>query len=539
MNRFARLVRQLDLAGDAADQEKAIREYLGDAPVSDAAWAVHFLSGRGVGRVLPARRLVTWAAEVASVPEWLMSECGEAVPDTAQAAALVLPLRELGRGTTASLSDWVQRFLVPMLSGAASAQNRLLRAGWAEMDLEQCLAWHRVLMGQFESGRHLAPLARALAAFSGVPLPILVRRLATLPAPGARTFEGLLAPPGGPDWPAGVLPHRPAEVADGEIGDLGEYGTWRATWLPVGAEVQVLRRNGELFVWPVQWDGRLEVGEELSARLNALPDGTVLHGVLGSDSGRTQLAVLDVWEEGGREVRTLPFDERRRRLERVLARSHLAGALGSAGGQAHGQGDLFDSHRPAAEGQSLVAVVAEASLERAAGSRRWCEEARRRRARGLLVFPADPALAETPASAPPRLFPVLAHRLRAVLVAVQPEAARGGGSVAIGTFGVWSGRELTSIGTLAVPESELDTSMLAELMRLHTMGRFGPVRRLAPMLVFELECDAVEASERHKAGLTMRSPRITRRLDGVGPSEADSIDRLRSWIVPGDAGSFT
>src|SRR5262245_50518974 len=57
----------------------------------DAAWAVYFLSGGRPKRLIPVRRLATWAMEEAKIPEWLFSESYEAVGDLAETMSLLLP----------------------------------------------------------------------------------------------------------------------------------------------------------------------------------------------------------------------------------------------------------------------------------------------------------------------------------------------------------------------------------------------------------------------------------------------------------------
>ena len=51
---------------------------------------------------------------------------------------------------------------------------------------------------------------------------------------------------------------------------------------------------------------------------------------------------------------------------------------------------------------------------------------------------------------------------------------------------------------------------LDRFIRQNTMERFGPVRSVAPKLVLEVAFDAIQPSARHKSGIAMRFPRISR-----------------------------
>jgi DNA ligase-1 len=61
--------------------------------------------------------------------------------------------------------------------------------------------------------------------------------------------------------------------------------------------------------------------------------------------------------------------------------------------------------------------------------------------------------------------------------------------------------------------------------------RFGPVREVDKTLVLEVAFDSIHLSKRHKSGLAMRFPRISRiRIDKPG-AEADTIEALHRLIT--------
>jgi len=65
-------------------------------------------------------------------------------------------------------------------------------------------------------------------------------------------------------------------------------------------------------------------------------------------------------------------------------------------------------------------------------------------------------------------------------------------------------------------------------IRAHTLERFGPVRSVQAMQVFEIGFEAVNRSTRHKSGIAVRFPRILRWRHDKQPQDADLIDALRS-----------
>ena len=67
-------------------------------------------------------------------------------------------------------------------------------------------------------------------------------------------------------------------------------------------------------------------------------------------------------------------------------------------------------------------------------------------------------------------------------------------------------------------------------MRQNTIDRFGPVRSVTPKLVFEVAFDAVQASPRHKSGIAMRFPRISRWRHDKSAGEADTLATAKALI---------
>ena len=73
-------------------------DYFARAQPADAAWAVHFLSGEKLKRLIPDKLLRQWAAEEAGIPTWLFEESGS-VGDLAETISLVYLIMEVNQRT--------------------------------------------------------------------------------------------------------------------------------------------------------------------------------------------------------------------------------------------------------------------------------------------------------------------------------------------------------------------------------------------------------------------------------------------------------
>ena len=68
---------------------------------------------------------------------------------------------------------------------------------------------------------------------------------------------------------------------------------------------------------------------------------------------------------------------------------------------------------------------------------------------------------------------------------------------------------------------------LDRFVRNNTVQRFGPVREVEKSLVLEVAFDSIHESKRHKSGLAMRFPRISRIRTHKPAAEADPVETLR------------
>ena len=69
--------------------------------------------------------------------------------------------------------------------------------------------------------------------------------------------------------------------------------------------------------------------------------------------------------------------------------------------------------------------------------------------------------------------------------------------------------------------------------RRNTLERFGPVRSVSPLHVFELGFEGVNRSSRHKSGVAVRFPRILRWRRDKPPAEADTLETVRALLPDG------
>ena len=100
------------------------------------------------------------------------------------------------------------------------------------------------------------------------------------------------------------------------------------------------------------------------------------------------------------------------------------------------------------------------------------------------------------------------------------------------TFGCWSDDgELLPVGKAYSGFTDEELKWLDKFVRDNTLNRFGPVREVEKSLVLEVAFDSIHSSKRHKSGLAMRFPRISRIRRDKPAEEADRIATLLAMVT--------
>jgi len=216
------------------------------------------------------------------------------------------------------------------------------------------------------------------------------------------------------------------------------------------------------------------------------------------------LRVYDVMLWQGRDLRGLPFTERRAALEAAVqtldpARVDLSGLL-----------PFEDWDRLAA----LRAAPPEPVIEGVMIKHRDSPYLAGRIKGHWFKWKRDPMLVD------------------AVLLYAQRGHGKRSGYYSDFTFGLWDGDTLVPVGKAYFGFTDAELKALDRFVRDNTVDRFGPVRAVKPEKVVEVAFEGLNRSPRHKSGVAMRFPRISRIRDDKPASEADHLDALLRLLPP-------
>jgi DNA ligase 1 len=526
MRRFTQLYETLDATTRTSAKVAAMAAYFRAAPPEDAAWATFFLTGRRPKRLVSGRVLRQWAGEAVGLPEWLLADAHAAVGDSAETVALLV---DAGSAREAApplaLHQWVEERVLP-LDGLPAAEQKARVAGWwAELSRSEVFVLNKLLTGALRVGVSQLLVVRALAEVAGLPPAAVSHRLMGRWQPSAAWFRALLAPEGGEEDRSRPYPFFLASPLEVAPEDLGAPEAWLAEWKWDGIRAQLIRRAGEVFLWSRGEELITARFPEIVRAAARLPDGVALDGevlawgeagvlpfaVLQQRIGRERLTpkvldaapacflAYDLLEEGGVDLRQQPTGERRARLARLLEATQirLSPAL-----------EVADWAGLAA----LRARARERGVEGLMLKRRDAPYGAGRRRGAWWKWKVDPLTVD------------------AVLVYAQAGSGRRANLFTDYTFALWRDGALVPVAKAYSGLSDEEILALDRWIRRHTLERFGPVRAVEPVQVFELAFEGAARSSRHKSGVALRFPRILRWRTDKPAAEADAIEQVLAMI---------
>ena len=533
MRAFADLLDRLSLTASRNTKLALVRDYLAQMPDPDRGWALAALTGElTFDAAKPA--FIRKAAEARMDPV-LFGWSYDYVGDLAETVALVWEGRP-GANREPSLSE-----VVDALGSASRAEVQRLIEAWLDaLDPTGRWALLKLMTGGLRVGVSARLAKQALAALGGVDVAEIEEVWHGLSAPYEDLFAWL---EGRSDRPSATSPgrFRPVMLAQAidEAVDFARLdpSAYRAEWKWDGIRVQAVSEGGVRRLYSRTGD---DISRSFPDVVEALDFDGVIDGELVIRNGASiasfgdlqqrlnrktadaklmqslpaGIRAYDLLAEGGEDVRHLPFDERRLRLEAFVAR------IGSS------RIDLSPI-QPFEDWEQLARLRAEPP------------EGDARLAEGLMLKRGDSIYEAGRPKGPWFKWKRDPHLIDAVLMYAQRGHGKRSSFYSDYTFGVWTAdalgqRHLTPVGKAYFGFTDEELKQIDKFVRDNTVERFGPVRsvRAEPHfgLVLEVAFEGLQRSTRHKSGVAMRFPRIHRLRWDKPPGEADELATLQRML---------
>jgi len=259
-------------------------------------------------------------------------------------------------------------------------------------------------------------------------------------------------------------------------------------------------------------EGRVQSFNDLQQRLNRKAVTPKLQAEFPA-----HLRAYDLLVDGDEDLREMPFAERRKRLEQFITR------LGD----------------PRVDLSPLVAFTTWEQLAAARGDPASAGAGDDAAAvEGIMLKRRDSAYLPGRPKGPWWKWKRDPFTIDAVLMYAQRGHGKRSSYYSDYTFGAWTtenGEEvLVPVGKAYFGFTDEELLQIDRFVRRNTIDRFGPVREVVhdrdKGLVLEIAFEGLQRSSRHRSGVAMRFPRISRLRWDKPPGEADRLETLERML---------
>jgi DNA ligase-1 len=538
MRAFSRLLDRLAFTPARNSKLTLLRDYLRQTPDPERGWALAALTG-ALGFDVAKPAAIRKAIE-SRMDAQLFALSYDYVGDLAETVALVWPKKTGTNAETDRVEPQLSEVVDTLQSALRHDVQRLLEDWLDALDTDGRWALLKLLTGALRVGVSARLAKQALATLGEVDVTEIEEIWHAQHPPYEDLFAWLEGRSGKPTRaaPGHFRPVMLAQALD-ESSDLAKYDArdFAAEWKWDGIRIQAVSEGGVKHLFSRTGDEISHSFPDVTAALNfeGVIDGELLvvrNGAIAPFSDLQQrlnrktpdakaiekypagIRAYDLLLAGESDLRTLPFRERRPRLESFVARAKVPGL------------DLSPLV-PCDNWPALAAVRANPP----AGDARLAE--------GLMLKRWDSIYEAGRPKGPWFKWKRDPHLIDAVLMYAQRGHGKRSSYYSDYTFGVWredaSGeRTLTPVGKAYFGFTDEELKALDKYVRDNTTERFGPVRAVRADrdfgLVLEIAFEGLQRSTRHKSGVAMRFPRISRIRWDKPAREADELVTLERML---------
>jgi len=526
MKRFARLIQKLEQSNKTNDKIAALVDYFNYADDKDKIWVIALFTGKKPKRPIKSALLKYWAIDITQTPEWLFSESYSNVGDLSETIALLLPPAE--NTSDLQLHKWIEE-LHDLEGKDDETKKEFILNAWNQLETQERFIFNKLISGNFRIGVSNKMLVNALAKQSSLDSAQIMHSIMGKWNPYEITFHELI---NGVhvntdnSWP---YPFCLAYALEQEPEKLGDISEWQAEWKWDGIRGQIVKRNGELFIWSRGEELVTEQFPELHFLMDVLPDGVVIDGEILAVQDKQVLSfstlqqrlnrktinkkqledapigffVYDILEFEAKDFRENPLSERRAILEKLIGGLDESAVILSPVINCKSWEELAVLRQTSRSINSEGIMLKKLSSHYHSGRKRgdWWK------------------------------WKINPYTVDAVMIYAQKGSGRRANFFTDYTFAVRDGENLVTIAKAYSGLTDKEIKEVNSFVTRNSIEKFGPVRTVKPELVFEIAFEGIAESKRHKAGLALRFPRILRWRKDKKAEEINTLEDLRQLLA--------
>jgi DNA ligase-1 len=526
MRQFAELVSLLGTSTKTNEKLEALSDYFASANDKDKVWVIAIFSGRRPRRAVNSTQLWTWCNELVGLPDWLFEESYHAVGDLGETIALLLP-----EATIADASNPLHYYLESLISiekKEEAVRKEFIMHSWQSMTQTERFVFNKLITGNFRIGVSQKTMVNALARSVKLDASVIAHRISGNWDPSVTTFTELLSAGAVSSDLSKPYPFYLAYALEEGPEALGDPALWQAEWKWDGIRGQMIKRSDELFVWSRGEELMTDKFPEYHSLRNILPDGTVIDGeiipsvegkplpfaLLQTRIGRKNITkkqleqtpisffAYDLLEYQANDIRESTLAERRLLLEKIVLEADHKALL-------------------------LSPVIPYTSWEELVNLRM---QSRNMGSEGIMLKKKDSVYQVGRKRGDWWKWKIDPLVIDAVMIYAQKGHGRRSSLYTDYTFAVKDGDQLVSFTKAYSGLTDKEFAQVDAFVKRNSLEKFGPVRTVKPELVFEIAFEGIAASNRHKSGVALRFPRISRWRTDKKPDEINTLDDLKKML---------
>jgi DNA ligase-1 len=524
---FAQLITELNSSTKTNDKLEALSSYFFTAPGKDKVWVIALFSGRKPRRIVNSTLLQMWCCELAAIPYWLFAESYHTVGDLAETISLLLPEENPAGAEHKSLSYYLERF-IEIEKQDESIRKQFILDCWQQINRNEKFVFNKLITGNFRIGVSQKMIVNALSKTISLSPSVIAHRISGNWDPVTTSFEQLLNVDPMTTDHSKPYPFYLAYALEAEPSTLGDPAEWQAEWKWDGIRGQLIKRNDELFVWSRGEELMTEKFPEYHMLQNSLPNGIALDGeiipavdgkplpfsILQTRIGRKNISkkqlqdapisffVYDLLEYNNEDWREKPLTERRLKLEELIT----------------------GVNNPVLQ---LSQIIDFNNWEELSGFR---STSRDMNSEGIMLKRKNSIYQVGRKRGDWWKWKIDALTIDCVMVYAQKGSGRRSNLYTDYTFAVKDGDKLVTFTKAYSGLTDKEFAQVDNFVKRNSIEKFGPVRTVKPELVFEIAFEGIAASSRHKSGVALRFPRISRWRKDKKPDEINTIEDLKSML---------
>lgn len=524
---FAALVSDLSTSTKTNEKLQSLVDYFAVAPDADKVWVIAIFSGRRPRRAVNSRLMRDWCTAMTGIPDWLFDECYHTVGDLSETLALLLPETKEPGQVNESLSFYLEQFIA-IEKEEESTRKKFIIDSWQKMDRDERFVFNKLITGSFRIGVSQKTIVNALAKIVDLSSSVIAHRISGNWDPLTSSFNDLLSESASVSDFSKPYPFYLAYAIDDDIENLGETNLWQAEWKWDGIRGQIIKRNNELFVWSRGEELMTDKFPEYIILKDLLPDGVVLDGeiipatdgkplafaVLQTRIGRKNIGkkqlqeapisffAYDLLEYNHEDWREKPLTERRKKLEEIIFPIKNNAIQISQLIEFNSWIELTEVRKNSREMNSEGIMLKRKDSEYKVGRKRgdWWK------------WKIDPLTIDC------------------VMVYAQKGSGRRSNLYTDYTFAVSDGDKLITFTKAYSGLTDKEFAQVDNFVKRNSIEKFGPVRTVKPELVFEIAFEGIAASSRHKSGVALRFPRMSRWRKDKTVDDINTIEDLKKML---------